>query len=249
MFYKYIELKNKENMTIRGIKNYPEQIKDEKLPTIIIVHGLSGDKTGNKFFFVKMSKFFTEKNYQVFRFDFTGSGESDGEFENMTLSSEIHDIDCIMDYVNNDETVDKNNIIIIGHSLGGLITTLKAYEFNPKKIVLLAPANDLYKTAIKLYEDQNNNVNLINFNGLKMKKDFVEDIQNYNPYEKASSYDGDVMIIWGTEDISVPKVTMENTIKSFRVPVEYIEIEGADHSFTNFETRDNIVERIYNFIK
>ncbi|MFY9284206.1 MAG: alpha/beta fold hydrolase [Miniphocaeibacter sp.] len=250
MQYKYIELKNKNNLTIRGVQNLPDEYKEtEKLPTIIIVHGHTGNKMGNAFFYVRMSKYFTSKGYTSFRFDFTGSGESDGEFENMTLTSEINDMDSIMDYVKNCENVDVDNIFIIGHSMGGFITTLKAYEYKPKKIILLAPANDMFEGVKKIYEGYGEDKEEVKYYGLKIKKSFMDDMEGYKPYEKAALYKGDVLILRGEVDMSVSKTTCEKTKEAFGENAEHIEIEGTDHSFTNYDIRSYMMDRIYDFIK
>ncbi|QQK08362.1 alpha/beta hydrolase family protein [Miniphocaeibacter halophilus] len=250
MQYKNIELKNKNNLTIRGVENLPDKYDGvKKLPTIIIVHGHTGNKMGNAFFYVRMSKYFTSKGYATFRFDFTGSGESDGEFENMTLTSEIKDMDCIMDYVENCENVDTDNIFIIGHSMGGLITTLKAYEYKPKKIILLAPANDMYNSVVELYRNYGENMEEIEYLGLKIKKEFMLDMEKYKPYEKAALYKGDVLIFRGSEDTAVTKETCIKTERNFPGVVEYYELEGIDHSFVNYDIRQYIIKKICNFIE
>ncbi len=249
MDYKYIELKNRNNLILRGIQNLPENTgKNERLPAVIIVHGHTGNKMGNAFFFVKMSKFFTSKGFTTFRFDFTGSGESDGEFEDMTLTSELNDMDNIYKSVETNINVDRNKIFIIGHSMGGLITTLKAYEYNPKKIILLAPANDMYNSVVGMYNSTGGGREEIKYGGLKIKKEFMDDMGQYKPYEKASLYKGDVLIFRGSEDIAVPKGTCIQTEQSFPGSVEYLELKGIDHSFTDYDIRIYIMKKIYEFI-
>lgn len=250
MKYNYIEIKNKKNEIIRGIQNLPDDIsKNKKLPTIVIVHGHTGNKLGNSFFYVRMSKYFTEQGYCTFRFDFTGSGESDGEFENMTLSSELEDMDCIMDYIKYNKNVNREKIFIIGHSMGGLITTLKAQQYNPKKIILLAPANDMYESVVELYNTYGNNMEEIEYIGLKIKKEFMLDLGKYKPYEMAKLYNNDVLIFRGSNDNAVSKETCIKTERTFPGAVEYYELDGIDHSFVNYNIRQYIVKKIFNFIE
>ena len=52
----------------------------------------------------------------VFSFDFTGLGESEGDFENTNFSSNVKDLISAADYLKNNYTAPE---IIIGHSLGG----------------------------------------------------------------------------------------------------------------------------------
>lgn len=251
MIYKYIEIKNKDNKIIRGVHNLPENTgKGKGLPTVIIVHGFTGNKLGNNFFFVRMSKYFTENGYGTFRFDFTGSGESDGEFEDMSLTSELNDMDSIINYVKTNLNVNKDKIYIIGHSMGGLITTLKAEDYKPKKIILLAPANDMHKTITeRVYGSFIQNKEEVNYKGLKIKKEFISDLEKYKPYGKAKLYKGDVLIFRGSEDTAVSKETCVKTESTFPGTVEYYELDGVDHSFTNYNIRQYIMKKIKNFIE
>ncbi|WP_100065804.1 alpha/beta hydrolase family protein [Miniphocaeibacter massiliensis] len=250
MQYKYIEIENEDNLTLRGVQNLPDKVeKHDKLPAIIIIHGHTGNKMGRNFFFVKMSKYFTKKGFTTFRFDLNGTGESDGEFENMTLTSEIHDMDCIVDYVKKDKHVNTESIFIIGHSMGGLIATLKACEYNPKKMVLLAPANDLYESLLSMYNSFGKEVEEVKYFGLKIKKVFMDDMEKYKPYGRAKLYRGDTIIFRGSNDESVSRETCIKTKNAFKGKVEYIEIENTDHSFTDYDAREAMIEKIYEFLK
>ena len=58
------------------------------------------------------------------RFDFNGHGDSDGEFENMTVLNEIEDANAILNYVKTDPHV--RNIYLVGHSQGGVVASMLA---------------------------------------------------------------------------------------------------------------------------
>ena len=59
--------------------------------------------------------------YVVFRFDFSGSGESDGSFYDMTVSREEKEVEMIHDFAKMKYYVDKDRLYWIGHSLGGVL--------------------------------------------------------------------------------------------------------------------------------
>jgi alpha/beta superfamily hydrolase len=54
----------------------------------------------------------------VLRFDFTGLGESEGEFENTNFSSNVEDLLSAADFLHKEY---KSPGILIGHSLGGAV--------------------------------------------------------------------------------------------------------------------------------
>ena len=62
---------------------------------------------------------YTEKGIAVIKFDFDGHGESDGDFSDMNVYSEILDAAKVIDYVRNLDFV--TDIYIVGHSQGALV--------------------------------------------------------------------------------------------------------------------------------
>ena len=72
--------------TLRGFFHKPNQ---DKHPVCLIFHGFTGQKTGTKFSYVQLSRRLEAKGIASFRFDFLGSGESDGNFVDMTFQDEL----------------------------------------------------------------------------------------------------------------------------------------------------------------
>ena len=72
--------------TLRGFFHKPNQ---DKHPVCLIFHGFTGQKTGTKFSYVQLSRMLESKGIASFRFDFLGSGESDGNFVDMTFQDEL----------------------------------------------------------------------------------------------------------------------------------------------------------------
>lgn len=251
MEYKFIEIKNKEDLKIRGVLNYNGEVDNKKI--ILILHGFTGNKLGNSFFYVRMSREFVKMGYKVFRFDFTGSGESEGDFSDMTLSSEIADLDCIMNYINGLEIAKDNEIYIMGHSMGGLIATLTASKYNPDKMVLLAPANnmlDLIEDKISEFDrKENRKVDSYKHLGMLVKREFMEDLKKYHPIAKAKEYKNPVLIMLGDKDPIITKKICEDTKTSFGEEAMLKIIEGADHSFVDYDIRTEMIKDIIEFFK
>jgi len=60
-------------------------------PGVVLYHGFTGHKMETHCIFVKLARELAAAGLHVLRFDFRGSGESEGRFEDMTLDSEISD--------------------------------------------------------------------------------------------------------------------------------------------------------------
>ncbi|MQY76454.1 MAG: alpha/beta hydrolase, partial [Spirochaeta sp.] len=66
----------------------------------------------SSFLFVRFSRLLMANNLASVRFDFLDSGESDGDFEKMTLSSEIEDGFDILDYFSALPEIDRRRIFL-----------------------------------------------------------------------------------------------------------------------------------------
>lgn len=249
MEYKFIETHNIYGEKIRGVYNYYKAYENDKIPVIIIYHGFTGNRYGSTFLYREFAKYITELGYGVYRFDFIGSGDSDGDFKDMTLSSEVEDAITIYDYVKEQKNVDDNNIFFLGHSMGGFVSTIVAEKLNPRGLILLCPAIEMYELANEYYENlENKDIRSVNVGGLEVKLSFLNDLRKYNGYKSASNYTGPVLMFRGTEDRYITKESFKELKDSFKGFVINIEIQNTGHSFENFYIRENIFASIEDFL-
>lgn len=101
-----------------------------------IMHGLSGNKEQPHI--TACANAFKEKNFTVVRFDTTNTfGESDGKYENATVTNYYEDLGDVIDWSKKQEWFIKP-YYLVGHSLGGISVILYA-EKHPDEIKGLAP--------------------------------------------------------------------------------------------------------------
>ncbi|NLW90828.1 MAG: alpha/beta hydrolase, partial [Syntrophomonadaceae bacterium] len=82
---------------------------------IIICHGFRGAKE-NSGKLVPFAKRLNNIGYGVLAFDFSGSGASDGDFKDITLSGQAEDLRCVINYVSSRYN---QPIYLLGRSFGG----------------------------------------------------------------------------------------------------------------------------------
>ena len=87
-----------------------------------------------------IGKALTDNGIAVLRFDFTGLGESEGEFENTNFSSNVEDLISAAQFLEQNYQAPD---ILIGHSLGGAAVLFAASEIKSVKAVVTigAPSN------------------------------------------------------------------------------------------------------------
>lgn len=178
---KEIIILNKYNEKLVGILE--EKQKNNSL--IILCHGFYGNK--NQFLFTSLSKKLIQKKFSVFRFDFSGNGESQGIFGKSGIKKEVDDLKSVIKHFNG-----YKNIILIGHSMGGAVSLmLNNYSKRIKKLILINPLvfptisfkdsilkytpgkllNNIYSKKEKNIHNNNNNNNLLNL--FKKKINFL----------------------------------------------------------------------------
>ena len=129
----------RDGLTLRGDLRRPAGM--EKSPIAIIFHGFMSSRGINPHnMFEDIADKLAENGIAAIKFDFDGHGDSDGDFSDMNVLSEILDASKIIDYVRKLDWV--SDIYIVGHSQGALVGGMCAgyYREYISKLVMLAPA-------------------------------------------------------------------------------------------------------------
>ena len=127
-----------------------------KSPGIVFIHGLNSDMEGLKA--KSIEKYAKKHKISFVRFDCRGHGESDGKFEDFTISDWKEDSLNIIDKLTNGPQ------ILIGSSMGGWLMMLAA-KARPKKVVGLIGL----AAAVDFGNDLYNNLTLKNKKEIKKK--------------------------------------------------------------------------------
>ena len=226
------------NGKLVGILQTPDN--KSSYPLVIVSHGFSSVKEDPVVSSVANS--LVEKGIAAIRFDFDGHGESDGDFQFMTVPKEIEDLKAVYEYATTLEGV--TSISLVGHSQGGVVTSMVAGDLGKKKIrsiSLLAPAAILREDAIRGMAfgetcdplDPPEYVEIVRPHGsFKIGRDYILTSQTLPIFETAEKYRGDVCLIHGTGDRIVPYTMSLHYEHIYRNPELHL-IPREDHNFTN----------------
>ncbi|WP_333861938.1 alpha/beta hydrolase family protein [Clostridium sp.] len=247
------EIKDDQNKSIRGIINRPDI--SGKVPCIIFCHGFMGNKLGHNFMFVKMARTLEKLNVASVRFDFMGSGESDGDFKDVTISSEVEDCKKVLKSVNSLDYIDKENINILGFSMGAAIAVVIASTYSNiiKNSILISAGFNMYDifisevTGDKLYEFLEKGH--INFENNILSEKAMDDAFNYRIFDYLKGMKGNTLIVHGTEDKSVYPLYARKIYQLLSGKAKLKFIKGSDHCYSSPEYYAELVEEIVQFVK
>jgi len=250
---KYVELQGSRGV-LRGMLHFPDEAMNKKYPGVILYHGFSGDRREPGFMFVRFSRLLASYGIASVRFDFYGSGESDGSFKDMTFSGEAEDASLILDYFKLHENIDENNITLLGLSMGGALAGYLAGKRSSEinGLVLWSAAGEM-----RLFIDnrekqlQNGEItgNIMDLDGLLLGEEFISDVRSVSILETTALYTGKVLIVHGTGDTVVPVAVSDVYLELFGSRAERVLIDDADHTFRGIPWIDELFKVSLSFIK
>lgn len=111
-----------------------------KVPAVFILHGFGESKIGMNRIYVSQAQKLAAKGLAVFRLDFRGCGDSEGELVDTTIEGEVSDAVQGIQFLQNHSRIDPARIGLLGVSLGGAISVLAAERIQSiKSLGLWAP--------------------------------------------------------------------------------------------------------------
>jgi uncharacterized protein len=214
-----------------------------KTPWFIFSHGFTGHRLGPGYLFVRMSRALAEKGISSLRFDYSGSGESEGEFQEMTIATMQADLLSAVRLVR--KKFDPSAVVLCGHSLGGMIASLICADAKPSGLVLLSPVADpkgiirrrqaimdAGPNARGYYENGPHEMTLAFLDGLKSVDPIASLIQGFH---------GRLLLIQGDADASIAvneSRTYVHAAMEKGIETAYHILKNADHNYsavTHFE--------------
>lgn len=169
----------------------------------------------------------------VLRFDFTGLGESEGDFADTNFSSNVEDLLVAARFLEENYQAPG---ILIGHSLGGAAVICAAMELPSVKAVATIGApfdpghvQHLLSSEIDDIEDDGVAEVTIGGRAFTVKKQFLEDIREQSLTEKLAKLNRALLIMHSPQDEVVHISNAAKIYHAARHPKSYISLDGADH--------------------
>ena len=184
-----------------------------------------------------ISRSLTSAGFGVLRFDFTGLGESEGDFADTNFSGNVEDLIAAATYL---ETNHQAPALLVGHSLGGAAVVFAAAQLDSVKAVATvgAPSNPKHVQHLlrsSLDEIEHSGKATVNLSGrdFTIKKHFLEDLNSHSMPEIVKTMDKALLVMHSPQDLTVSIKNAEEIYVAAHHPKSFVSLDGADHLLLN----------------
>ncbi|MEH6533427.1 MAG: bifunctional alpha/beta hydrolase/OsmC family protein [Photobacterium frigidiphilum] len=184
----------------------------------------------------RISRALVEKGIAVLRFDFTGLGNSDGDFENTNFTSNLDDLRAAAAFLAENHLAPQ---LLIGHSLGGAAVLAVANSIESVKAVVSigAPAKAehvIHNFAASIDDINRDGVATVKL-GLRefaIQKQFVDDLNENSKHDFALKGKS-LLVLHSPIDTIVSINEAEKIYTKAKHPKSFISLDKADHFLSN----------------
>lgn len=233
MITKNLKFKNKEGIELSAKLELP--IDQQPKAYAVFAHCFTCNKNfhGPR----NISRNLTARGFAVLLFDFTGLGQSGGDFESTNFSTNISDVIDAVNFLSENYETPK---IIIGHSLGGLAALYTANQLKEIEAVVTIGSpfmpSHLKKLLSKgLEEIKKEGKAEVNIGGRPFMIDssFIEDIEKHDTRSVAKELRRALLIMHSPQDEIVSIDNAAQLYNSAMHPKSFISLDGASHLLQN----------------
>ncbi len=226
---KKVEFTGSLGETLVAKFDFPDN--EEHKGTVLFAHCFTCSK--NLRVVSTITKILGELGFATFRFDFTGLGESDGDFANTNFSSNVEDLVSAYEYL-----VDEQNApsILVGHSLGGAAVLQAAHHMDSVKAVATigAPAHPQHvrkNFKLQLDEIEEKGKAEVTLAGRKftIKKQFLDDLKEAKMTQYIQNLGRALMVFHSPIDNTVGIDNAGMIFKSAKHPKSFVSLDNAGH--------------------
>jgi putative redox protein len=180
-----------------------------------------------------LSRCLVRRGFGVMRFDFTGIGESGGDFAETNFTSNLDDVVAAADFLRDEHEAPR---VLVGHSLGGAAVLAAAHRV-PESVAVAtigAPSDTahLSDTLVRVSPElESRGEAEVRLGGHRyvMKQQLLDDLRSHSLRDAIATLDRALLVMHSPADESVDIRHAGAIYEAARHPKSFVSLDDADH--------------------
>lgn len=194
---------------------------------VLLAHGVTGNK--DRPLLIALAEGLSARGWPSLRISYSGNGQSEGKFEDVTITKETEDLQDIIDAL-----PEGIRIAYCGHSMGGAVGTITAASDSRIRVLVTLSGmvytmnfverefDDITPGEGVMWEDP----------AFPLSQEFIDDLDSIgDTLDIAREIEIPWLFLHGTQDDVIPVLDSEDAHATTQATKHIVEIEGADHSY------------------
>ena len=238
-----VEFANAEGQTLSGVVEIPGGTPQA---WAIFAHCFTCSK--KSLAASRVARGLAERGIGVLRFDFTGLGDSQGDFETTGFSSDVSDLAVAAEWM---ATAGRPVSLMIGHSLGGAATLVAAQQIESVKAVATIGAPSDASHVIAQFQQSVPEIEAkgrarVDLGGrpFTLSKAFLDDVRAATVRDSVKSLRKPLLILHAPGD---EVVSIDNATELFiaaKHPKSFVSLDRSDHLLTGKSDAEFVIDVI-----
>lgn len=234
-----------ENQTVRGVLHLPET-GGASVPAVLWLHGFFGHRLEAHRLFVDGARRLAKHGIASLRFDFRGCGESDGDFSDTSISTQVADARRALAVLREQANVDVSRLAVVGFNLGSAIASQLADEPGLAAMVhwspVVFPVPIFARMGLYAAHPELARQGWIDANGYKVGREFLGELAPLDPLSALMTWEKPLYVLYGAEDMVATSENAEALISEV-AGAEGECLPHANHIFSTVANRTWLLER------
>ncbi|RVU86236.1 OsmC family protein [Leucothrix sargassi] len=196
----------------------------------------------------RVARALTKHGIAVLRFDFTGLGNSDGDFANTDFSSNIDDLVSAYEMLERDYQAPQ---LLVGHSLGGTAVLSAAHKMpNVKALATIgspATADHVEHLFTCPADEQKENADVeinLGFRKFNVRKQMLDDLRKHDDVDYIEKLGLPIMVFHSPIDTIVSVNEASKIFVAAKHPKSFVSLDNADHLLTKAEDAEYVAQTL-----
>lgn len=180
-----------------------------------------------------------ERGFRTLRFDFTGLGQSEGDFADTTFSSDVEDLIAAAAWLRETHQAPS---LLVGHSLGGAAVLRAAARIEACTAVATVGAPSDPEHVLHVFAPEEKQAicegeAMVSLAGrsFTVKRAFIDDLATHPLTEDLPTLRKAILVLHSPQDQTVGVEHARALFQAARHPKSFVSLDGADHLLSRAE--------------